>query len=436
MGAERDPFLGRKVGQALGGGSRGARRHLHVPRATRGGGEPPQLGVQELDPVHLGTGALGDHPQVYGVLHRHRVEGEQGLGVHLEAVLGGGLGHDDGGVDHGDVVLRLPLEAAGAGQLPEVVHALAVEAAPHLSFARVVRGEREVPVLEHVVERAQVLRGGAGGLLRAAPLVDPPVLLQAESLAGGGHELPNALGLRPRERAGLEGALDEGDVGQVLRDAFRVEDLADTGQVAPAAGERFGKPVAQGSLVEVDAGQYLVVQLDLDVVALGPQRLFRHPPGLLARRAGGHGQVGDVVDRRRFGQRLAEPVPRRQRFELAELDGFQRPLVGFGHARVRVCPARGVQVQVEGLVELFPGAVEVTGAALVGSPGQACVGRGDQPADGVFRGPGGVTGRGAERSAAGATRCQGANGNEQDPLPWPGHSSPPRQAGSENEAGF
>src|SRR5439155_11689201 len=99
--------------------------------------------------------------------------------------------------------------------------------------------------------------------LGAASLVDPPVLLEPEALAGGGHELPDALRLRPRQGARLEGALDERDVGEVLGDAFRVEDLPDTRQVATATGQRFGEPVAQRPLVEVDAREDLVVDLDL-----------------------------------------------------------------------------------------------------------------------------------------------------------------------------
>jgi len=50
-----------------------------------------------------------------------------------------------------------------------------------------------------------------------------------------------------------------------------VEHLADARQVAPAAGKGLGEPVAQRPLVEVDAGQDLVVDLDPDVVALGAE---------------------------------------------------------------------------------------------------------------------------------------------------------------------
>ena len=279
-----------------------------------------------------------------------------------------------------------------------------VEAAADLVLARVVGGEGEVPVVEHVVQLPEVLRGGAGRLLGAAALVHPPVLLQAEALAGGGHELPDALRLGAREGAGLERALDEGDVGEVLRDSLGVEDLADAGEVASAPRERLGEPVAQRPLVEVDAGEDLVVQLDLDVVGLGAESLLGDAPRLLARRGGGERKVGDVVDGGRLRKVLAEAVARRQRLELAELDRLQRPLVGLGDARARIGPTRRVQVEIESAVELLAGPVQVAGAALLLPSGQAGVGGSDQPADGIFGGLGGVAGRGAERAATGAAR--------------------------------
>src|SRR5439155_5894344 len=125
-------------------------------------------------------------------------------------------------------------------------------------------------------------------------------------------------------------------------------------------------------------------------------------------------------------QRLAEAIAGRQRLELAELDGLQGALVGLAQPRVGVGPTGGVEVEVERTVELFASAGEVPGPALLDPPGQSGIGRSDQAADGVFRSPGGVAGRSAQRAAARAARGQGADGDEEHPLPWPGHYRPLR----------
>ena len=126
-----------------------------------------------------------------------------------------------------------------------------------------------------------------------------PVVLQAVLRAGAAHELPDALGLGPRQRGRLEGAFDQRHVGQVERQALGAEDALDHRQVLRAALQALGQEVAQPALEQLDVAQHAVVQRDRDVVL-----------GLLPGRPR---TFGWSRRRRRRGRRSASAAARRSR---------------------------------------------------------------------------------------------------------------------------
>jgi hypothetical protein len=257
------------------------------------------------------------------------------------------------------------------------------------------------------VQLLQVLRGGAGGLVGIATLVHPPVLLQAVPPARRGNELPHALGLGAREGARLEGALHQGHVGQVLRDALRREGLPDPGQVAAAAGQGVAEPLPQLALVEVDAGQDRVVEADLEVVGLAAQRVLGHAARVVPRLELVEREVGHGVDGGVLGRRLREAVAGGQGLELVELYGPQRAPVGLPQLRRGHGAARRAQVDAQRLVELRAGAVQVALPHL-GHPGvEVRVGLGDEGGGAVDSGGGDLG------LAAGGAAAVGAPADEQ-----------------------
>ena len=113
--------------------------------------------------------------------------------------------------------------------------AVAVDGALHVALAPVVGRQREVPVAELRVQLLQVVERGAGRGQHVAAVVAEQVLLQLEVLAGGGHELPHARGPRAGDGLRVEGALDEGQQGQLAGHAAPLDLFDDVEQVAAAA---------------------------------------------------------------------------------------------------------------------------------------------------------------------------------------------------------
>jgi hypothetical protein len=237
------------------------------------------------------------------------------------------------------------------------------------------------------VEVLQVPGGGAGRLLRVAPLVEPPVELEAVAAAGVRDELPDPLGLGPRVGVRLERALDHGQVGEVLGHALGREHCPDLRQVLLAAAERGAEPVAQTALVEVDAGEDRVVQLDGEVVRFGPDGLEgRRPHVRRDRRLGVGGEVGHLVDRGRLDVGLGKPIAGGDRVELRGLDGVERPPVGVPERGAGVGAARRVEVDVDRVVERLAGLVQVALLDLFQAGREMGVSLGDQLGGGILGG--------------------------------------------------
>ena len=108
------------------------------------------------------------------------------------------------------------------------------------------------------------------------------------------HELPDALGLRARQRVRLERALDQRHVGQVERQPFGPEDVLNHRQVLAAALHAFLDEVVQAPLEQLDVGQHPLVQRNRNVVVAGLQvrldGVLQAPAG-----AGGVPSVADIA---------------------------------------------------------------------------------------------------------------------------------------------
>ena len=91
------------------------------------------------------------------------------------------------------------------------------------TFAAIVGGYGQMPVVEDAVQVGQVLGGGMGGAVRIHALVHPPVLRKSIDLASGGYELPHARGMAARNSQRVIAAFEIGEVGKVFGQALGAE---------------------------------------------------------------------------------------------------------------------------------------------------------------------------------------------------------------------
>ncbi len=114
------------------------------------------------------------------------------------------------------------------------------ERALQIALAPVVRGEREIPVAEHVMQARQVIERRARRREHVAPLVLPHVALQVERAPRGRHELPHPRRLRHGQRLRVVRRFDERQQREFGRHVARFELLDDVVQVLLRA---FGHPL-------------------------------------------------------------------------------------------------------------------------------------------------------------------------------------------------
>ena len=112
---------------------------------------------------------------------------------------------------------------------------VAVDRALDAVLAHVVRGEREVPVAEHLVQRLQVVERGVGRGEDVAPPVVPEVLVEVVVPAGRGDELPQPRSVRARVRERVVRALDHRQERELGGHPAALERLDDVEEVFPAA---------------------------------------------------------------------------------------------------------------------------------------------------------------------------------------------------------
>ena len=165
---------------------------------------------------------------------------EEGLVAHVGQLhaVPGRVGHNAlDGLELGHVVGRF----IGHAQMLVIRRALsrllAANGALHASFAPIVGGERQMPVVEHAVEIFEIVECGASAFKHVAPVVAPEILLERIVRARRRHELPEACGLGARERFGLEGAFDKRQQRQLRRHAAVFDLFENVIEIAPRALE-------------------------------------------------------------------------------------------------------------------------------------------------------------------------------------------------------
>src|SRR5439155_10543817 len=144
-----------------------------------------------------------------------------------------GDAHD--GEEAGHVLAAAAREPAALGEAPEGRLGIAGEGAVHTVFSRIIGGERERPVVVALVEQAEVPRGGARRPLGLQAVVAMGVHHQPEAAGGRAAELPEAALATASARGGIEAALDHREERKAGRHAVRLENPAETGQVARPA---------------------------------------------------------------------------------------------------------------------------------------------------------------------------------------------------------
>src|SRR5262245_44762059 len=113
--------------------------------------------------------------------------------------------------------------------------------------AVVVRGDRERPAPELVIEDGEVAGGGARGRQRIAPLVDESVDAQ-EATTGCRDELPDARGARLRIGLDVETGLDEREARQLDREIGLPERALHLREPAPRLAQTLREALAEPAL--------------------------------------------------------------------------------------------------------------------------------------------------------------------------------------------
>ena len=185
-------------------------------------------------------------PDAVDRIRRHRVD--------REAVLVRLFGHERGGDQFRHVVARFRAQILGVRKREEAV--LSSERlntrrelgqpARDTSRSAIVRGHGEKERAIRVVERTKQPHRALGTPHRVAPFVHPPVNAQPNATRRARHELPHSDRCRLGVRVGIVPALDEREVGQVLRQAVGSEPVANhAGEPGlPAEGQLERRPCA------------------------------------------------------------------------------------------------------------------------------------------------------------------------------------------------
>ena len=195
-----------------------------------------------------------------------------------------------------------------------------------------------MPVAERLVEALQVLRSGTGALFRIRALVDIPIVLQAHFEPGAPHELPDSSRLGARQRAWLEGALDQRHVGQIQRQPLRSEHVLDHGQVPCAPAQALFEVPLQPPCEQLDERQHPRIQRNVDVVdrflEIFGDRLLRLGRGHRGLEGRNHQQV---VDAGGIELPLGEAVALCERRDLVGADPFHEAIEMLADPGLRAC---------------------------------------------------------------------------------------------------
>ena len=210
------------------------------------------LGVEFLQLVHGNAQHAGHLLKVYVAVDHDGVGLGRQLREHGADVVVAVVVHDVVGGNEGRHV-ALGLGGQVGVDLPVVAHSSgSVYGAVHLVGAAVVGGDDQVPVVEYLVEVAQILGGGVGAFQRVAALVDQRVDRQAVVLARGDHKLPQAGCPHARHGPRIEGRLDDGQVFQLKRQPVALKSLLEDGHIEVLRAQHVGNGMAQVAAVAVD----------------------------------------------------------------------------------------------------------------------------------------------------------------------------------------
>src|SRR5437762_1666649 len=110
--------------------------------------------------------------------------------------------------------------------------------------------------------------GSSSRLFRIITLVDPPRLAQPIFFAARRNELPHAFGLGPRYGTGFKGTFSLGQVNEVQRNAFFLQNAFDHRLESPHAlqSDR-DRAAAAAILVIIEESKNPVVDLDREIVS-------------------------------------------------------------------------------------------------------------------------------------------------------------------------
>ncbi|KAF5032030.1 hypothetical protein DSECCO2_621570 [anaerobic digester metagenome] len=177
------------------------------------------------------------------------------------------LGHFDQGEKLGDVQFRFLLQVLGGLAQGEIILAAGLLQSPtHRTLAGIVRRQGQRPVPELGIQLLQVCDGRLGGLVRVAPLVHPAVHGQPVNPAGLGHELPDAAGAGRGDGEGVETALGERKVDEVLGQAFGQKTRPDVRQIGlgPLEPPFHGPPMGMGIVVKIALDFRIIIGIQGD----------------------------------------------------------------------------------------------------------------------------------------------------------------------------
>src|SRR5215471_1354098 len=192
MQAPTDPFFGWDLADALLElrAHAGGEKQLEIRVARRNGAQ--KLRIQQAKIVEIDASGIRDETQVDRVAGFYNVHLRRFFRCDVHAVRGGILRDKGERENNRHIVARLLRERVALLHFPEVSVARALDGLNDVAGTGVVSRHDEIPVAEHVVEIAHVLRGSVSGFFRIAALVDVIRAVEAVLAAAKGHELPDA----------------------------------------------------------------------------------------------------------------------------------------------------------------------------------------------------------------------------------------------------
>jgi hypothetical protein len=288
----------------------------------------------------------------------HFVDQRRRFKLGVNSVPGGVLGHNRERQDDWHIVFRLSRQNVAPVELPEIGVTGALDALLHIARTAVVGGHGQVPVSEHVVEIAQMLRGGMRGFFGILTLVDPPGMVQPVFVAAPGYELPDPASPRARKGRRLKGTFRLGQINEVLRQAFFAKHAGDHFAVTAGTAQAvFHDGPASRSLEKVQKASNLVGHRQWQIVRDVPDGLVR---SFFEPRIDRETHLCDFIDGRGNRRRFVKAVPGPERLQFITVDGVDDTVKKFAEGRVAFGIVTALEDPVDGLVKVLACRFEMT----------------------------------------------------------------------------